>query len=153
MIVPFDFIGKPNPDAPGEEFLLDVPAGIRSKKDLLAILSKTGKFPEYFGGNWDALLDCLRDFEWVEERKIVIMHNDVPLLANLVDCRIYLETLCEAVNDWTRTAGRSEVAAGSPVYPDHELRVLFPDSARRTVTDILTSKHEPPAIVPPIFKP
>lgn len=138
MTTPFEFIASSGHDAPGEEFLLEVPAGIQSKGALLDALARAGQFPEYFGGNWDALLDCLRDFGWVREKQIVIVHSDVPLHANPVDCRIYLEILREAVNDWTRTAGRSEVATDATVFPDHVLRVLFPDSERNTVSDMLT---------------
>lgn len=139
MTTPFEFIASSGLDAPGEKFLIKVPAGIQSKAELLEELARAGKFPEYFGGNWDALLDCLRDFGWIREKQIVIMHSDVPLHANRVDCRIYLEILREAANDWTRTAGRSEVATDSLAFPDHELRVLFSDSERSTVSDMLTS--------------
>ena len=139
MTTPFEFTASSGRDAPGEEFLLEVPAGIQSKGELLEALARAGQFPEYFGGNWDALLDCLRDFGWVREKQIVIVHSDVPLYANPVDCRIYLETLREAANDWTRTAGRSEVATDATAFPDHVLRVLFPDSERSTVSDMLTS--------------
>lgn len=139
MTTPFEFIASSGHDAPREKFLLEVPAGIQSKGELLKALARAGQFPEYFGGNWDALLDCLRDFGWVREKQIVIMHYDVPLHANPVDCRIYLEILREAANDWARTAGRSEVATEAPAFSDHELRVLFPDSERSTVSDMLTS--------------
>ncbi|MDA8132196.1 MAG: barstar family protein [Elusimicrobia bacterium] len=32
----------------------------RDKAGLLAAVSSAFRFPAYFGGNWDALLDCLR---------------------------------------------------------------------------------------------
>lgn len=34
---------------------------IRSKDDLLRAAAEALRFPDYFGMNWDALLDCLRD--------------------------------------------------------------------------------------------
>ena len=58
---------------------------------------------------------------------------------NSVDCRIYLETLCEAANDWNRIVERSEFASDAFAFPNHELRVLFPACERRIVTDMLTS--------------
>lgn len=140
MTTPFEYIASVDFDARAEKFLLVVPAGLQSKQELLTALAIAGKFPEYFGGNWDALLDCLRDFGWVLERQIVIVHSDVPLHANPVDCRIYLETLREAANDWTHTVGRSKVTTDASASPDHELRVLFPCSERRTVIDMLTSQ-------------
>ena len=139
MLTPFKFYDSIGGDASPEKFFLEVPGGIQSKGGLLDLLAKAGKFPEYFGGNWDSLLDCLRDFGWIHEKQIVIMHSDVPLNANPVDCRIYLETLREAVDDWTRSAGQSEVTTEASVFPNHELLVLFPEAERGTVTKMLTS--------------
>jgi len=35
------------------------------KKDFLAAVANALRFPEWFGGNWDALNDCLTDLEWL----------------------------------------------------------------------------------------
>lgn len=37
---------------------------VHGKADFLALLAKTMKFPEWFGGNWDALADVLTDLSW-----------------------------------------------------------------------------------------
>ena len=37
---------------------------IQSKADLLRGIAQALRFPAYFGGNWDALVDCLRDMGW-----------------------------------------------------------------------------------------
>jgi RNAse (barnase) inhibitor barstar len=37
---------------------------VSDKQAFLAACAKQFKFPTGFGGNWDALADCLRDFEW-----------------------------------------------------------------------------------------
>lgn len=34
---------------------------IRSKDDLLRAIAEAMRFPDYFGMNWDAVIDCLRD--------------------------------------------------------------------------------------------
>lgn len=34
------------------------------KADLMAYLAQELGFPEHFGANWDALVDCLCDMEW-----------------------------------------------------------------------------------------
>lgn len=36
-------------------------AAIRSKDELMNALAGTLKFPDHFGRNWDAVIDCLRD--------------------------------------------------------------------------------------------
>ena len=38
---------------------------MRDKKAFLAYVASALHFPEWFGGNWDALHDCLTDLEWV----------------------------------------------------------------------------------------
>jgi len=56
-------------------------------------------FPGYFGFNWDALFDCLRDFSWITENKIVLFHEQVPNIP-IKDFKIYLNILNDAVLDW-----------------------------------------------------
>ena len=36
------------------------------KEDFLELVSKALNFPRTFGGNWDALADCLRDLSWID---------------------------------------------------------------------------------------
>jgi Barstar (barnase inhibitor) len=120
-----------------EDFVLRVLPGIRSKADLLAALASAGRFPDHFGGNWDALLDCLRDLSWIGNRKVVIMHSDVPLRNIPSECRTYLEILQTALADWSESAKRA--AAESPAewpHVEHEFRVVFPVEARPTVAHV-----------------
>ena len=37
---------------------------ISTKEQVLASIADAMCFPDYFGGNWDALEECLRDMEW-----------------------------------------------------------------------------------------
>jgi RNAse (barnase) inhibitor barstar len=41
---------------------------VRSKKQFLEHAAKALNFPEWFGGNWDALNDCLTDLDWVPNK-------------------------------------------------------------------------------------
>ncbi len=50
-------------------FIAILPFGINNKNELLDELKKKLMFPEYFGFNWDALSDCLKDFHWIKEKK------------------------------------------------------------------------------------
>ncbi len=131
----FDFFDQePGGELLRKSFVVNVPAGISSKSELLASVAAAGKFPDYFGGNWDALLDCLRDFDWIGENKIIIKHWDLPLRASPTECRTYLEILREAVNDWARTPAQMNL-------PAHELRVLFPAYVRSDTTALLASEN------------
>jgi len=37
---------------------------LREKSELLAALGRALDFPDYYGGNWDALEECLLDLSW-----------------------------------------------------------------------------------------
>jgi hypothetical protein len=40
--------------------------GVAGKQDLMAALSSALELPDWFGGNWDALDECLRDLGWLD---------------------------------------------------------------------------------------
>ena len=46
---------------------------IGSKQDLMAALSEALELPDYFGGNWDALDEVLRDLGWLEAKGHVLV--------------------------------------------------------------------------------
>ncbi len=43
------------------------------KMEFLAHISKGLKFPAHFGGNWDALNDCLTDLNWIDSKGFVLI--------------------------------------------------------------------------------
>ena len=55
----FEFTEELGEKFPSNIFVVSVPAGISSKRDLLESIARVANFPEYFGGNWDAFFDCL----------------------------------------------------------------------------------------------
>jgi RNAse (barnase) inhibitor barstar len=48
---------------------------IQTKEELMEWLSKSFDFPSYFGGNWDAVEECLYD-SCAEDTEIVLIHED-----------------------------------------------------------------------------
>jgi RNAse (barnase) inhibitor barstar len=46
---------------------------VHGKADFLALLAKALRFPDWFGGNWDALADCLTDLEWHDAMGYVVV--------------------------------------------------------------------------------
>jgi hypothetical protein len=78
---------------------------LTSKSELLNAIATTLEFP-YFGHNWDALLDCLRDLEWVSGTGYVLvvthaleMWRELPRESGLL-CEIWLSA---AASSWMPT--------------------------------------------------
>lgn len=109
-----------------EALVLKIPPGLRTKQEILGWYAKA-LMPEYFGMNWDAFDECLRVLDWVEQRRVVLYHRDVPLEASPSDRRIYLEVLDYAVADW-----RAD--------DDHELVVVFHPECEPTVSAVLNNR-------------
>ena len=101
------------------DFVATVRKGLSSRADLLLELAEVLELPDYFGENWDALSDCLRDLSWIDERRIVLIHEDVPRIGN-DELSTYVDVLKESVNDWAK-CGR------------HELIVVFPEGTEDDV--------------------
>jgi RNAse (barnase) inhibitor barstar len=53
-------------------------ASARDKREMLDAIGKSMAFPEGFGHNWDALLDCLADLGWrpAEGYIVILEHCD-----------------------------------------------------------------------------
>ncbi|HXZ91280.1 MAG TPA: barstar family protein [Burkholderiales bacterium] len=51
---------------------IDLPE-VADKAALLARLAEALAFPEWFGGNWDALEDCLTDLSWRQGARHVLL--------------------------------------------------------------------------------
>ena len=62
----------------------ELPRGIQNKGALLNAVSDALCFPDYFGGNWDALEECIRDLSWLPEgrrsfasRRLAAFHGSI----------------------------------------------------------------------------
>ena len=122
-MLPFKFIDSPPAYNAAEVFYVRVDPEISLSEELLRSLYYLLWLPGYFGFNWDALYDCLRDFGWIPCRKIVLVHDALPNLPE-EDLKVYLEILRDSVLDWE---GDQE----------HELEVFFRSTDRRTVEKVL----------------
>ena len=123
--LPFIFVSM------GEELALDgvvarIPATISDKNELMTVFARELQFPEYFGENWAALQDCLRDLSWFSENRVVIYHEQLPRSVPEGDLAIYLDVLLITVR---------ERALEDP--PERELLVVFPETDRDVVQRLL----------------
>jgi RNAse (barnase) inhibitor barstar len=105
-------------------FIAQIPKGIGDRKDLFATLVRLLQLPPYFGNNWDALYDSLRDLSWIRCREITLIHDDLPMLDNGEIVK-YLEILSDCIQDWK-------------LGEAHELAVAFPSESRDASIDIIT---------------
>ncbi|MBW4705162.1 barstar family protein [Micromonospora sp. RL09-050-HVF-A] len=67
-------------------------------------------FPSYFGWNWNALSDCLRDLHWLPaDGYLVIVENAHRLLPNSTqDQHILLRVLARTVDHWANPLGQPD---------------------------------------------
>jgi hypothetical protein len=109
-----------------DTWLARIPPGIAvTKEGLLTALAERLEFPEYFGHNWDALAECLRDFSWLKEKRIVIVHEELPTLLGAEALRTYLDILSYCVRFWRDRQQR-------------ELLVIFPGESRQEIDELLS---------------
>jgi RNAse (barnase) inhibitor barstar len=75
---------------------------ISRKEQLLNHVATALRFPNYFGGNWDALEECLTDMEWVDAEGYFIYYDHIdPLVAAHPDqFETLIEILRDAVASW-----------------------------------------------------
>ncbi len=115
------------PDEPGI-YVARVPLGIDRKSMLLRTVARELKFPDYFGCNFDALEDCLRDFSWLPDcRQVVIIHTGLPLRWNRATLVAYLQILRDAVAFWKAD-------------PQLRLDVYFPEPVRGEIVRYLADE-------------
>lgn len=116
--------------ADSKALVAHVPSGMTDKPKLLKLLAKELKFPAYFGQNWDALDECLRDLSWLDGvKRVAIVHADVPFSAKGTNRAAYLGVLQNAVSSWKKGEA-------------HELIVAFPSPLADSVTAALTDESK-----------
>ena len=96
-------------------------AGAADKEALLARLAQALGFPAWFGGNWDALEDCLADLSWRAGTGHVFMlagHGELPA----DDLGVLIDVLAAAAEHW---AGRGRPFFG--VFVDPEGNLALPE--------------------------
>jgi len=110
-----EFLEKPELYFSSIEFIAKI-SKVESEDELFISLSKSLHFPSYFKNNWNALFDCLRDFQWIEKKGIVLIHTEFPSLDKEV-LNIYINILVESVQDWKDGE-------------NHYLKVIFPKDSK-----------------------
>jgi hypothetical protein len=117
--LPLTFADDPTQVPDNETLIVRVPRAARGKQKLLGALAYSLRFPNYFGWNWDALEECLRDLSWLDGiKRVVIIHEGLPLPTGGGQWTTYLNLLIDVINS---RAENSECP---------QIEVIFPESAR-----------------------
>lgn len=93
-------------------------AAARGKDAALAALARALAFPAWFGGNWDALEDCLADLSWMPAKGYVLAIAGAGSLA-ADDRGVLLDILASVAASWAER-GRPFFAVlvdGAPQLP------------------------------------
>ncbi|MFG2297847.1 barstar family protein [Streptomyces sp. NPDC048603] len=84
--------------------------GVRTKARLMDVCAEAFVLPAWFGRNWDALADCLRDLSWLPEaagRLVAVTGWEGLARARPGDWEVLREVLEEAAAYWRETEGGS----------------------------------------------
>ena len=71
------------------------------KASLLAALGQVLHFPDYYGGNWDALDECLADLSW-HEGPLRLLITDADTLPDSLRENL-IEIFLDAAKQWAET--------------------------------------------------
>jgi len=128
-LTPFEFRGADealDAESQASSYVARLARGLTTTDELLMSIATQLEFPDYFGFNWNALSDCLRDFHWLQHHTVVLIHQDLPKISDS-DLVEYVEVLADAVQSWQPGE-------------EHALRVVFPEQARKDVLRLLISR-------------
>jgi hypothetical protein len=128
----------------------ELPAGIKSESALLDALSVVLQFPDYFGGNWNALDECIRDLSWLPPGDVILNHEDLPLVSDRASLSTYLSILNDAVEKWNTTgsnlifvsAEKRDATGENALLVNRKLLVVFPPETQHVVQSILAEEQE-----------
>ena len=70
------------------------------KESILRIFSESLKFPRYYGNNWDALYDSLKDLEWLNGSNVLIVLSNIHQSKELKFHKVLIEILNETKIYW-----------------------------------------------------
>jgi hypothetical protein len=93
--------------------------GAAGKEALLARIAKALSFPEWFGGNWDALEESLADLAWSGTRGCVVLFEGAEALPE-ADRAELCEVLAAAAQTWKERQRPffAVFVKGSPALPE-----------------------------------
>lgn len=124
---------------PEDSYIARIPI-ITNKEELYVELMSKLRFPSYFGKNWDALDDLFRDFCWIENDNIVIIHEGIAGLSKK-DLTLYVASVVEYIEFWMyQSILDSEKNLGNNTEWEaqlHHVWFIFPEKEKEMIMDIV----------------
>ena len=77
-------------------------SGVTDKEALLQKIAGVLGFPSYYGGNWDALEECITDLSWLKAKGFVLVFDNADALVthNPQELQTLQSILRSAVASW-----------------------------------------------------
>ena len=123
MLIEFQFCDQVPSYDTGSVYFARLGKDIGGTDYLINALFYLFVFPGYFGFNWDALSDCLTDFTWINEKHIILYHEELPQILD-DDLKIYLKILNRAALVWRED-------------DEHDFTVYFMNDDRKKILQLL----------------
>lgn len=103
-------------------------APVSDELDLFTKLSNALHFPDYFGKNWNALIDLYYDFHWILEKDIIIFHESLSGLSEQ-ELKTYLQIVFIALGVWSDEKVHRISFVFSCQDEDKILRIIFDNTS------------------------
>jgi len=88
---------------------------MRNREGLFDQFGALLQFPDYFGENWDAFLDCMRDLSWLRADGLVLVLWDAASVLADADPKA-LDILIDIFEDAGGSSAGDEADAGIPFH-------------------------------------
>lgn len=73
---------------------------VKTKSDILDLFSNQLQFPSYFGQNWDAFWDCIKDLEWLKEKNTTVLIKNSDIVKDEQSYSTLMDILRDATPYW-----------------------------------------------------
>ena len=77
-------------------------SGVYTKEDLLDELGKALRFPEYYGRNWDAVDECIRDMAWIRAKGYLVLFIELNVAAQRIPGEVVnlVDVVDDVIYEW-----------------------------------------------------
>ena len=107
-------------------------AGVDDKEGLLGRLAQSLGFPEWFGGNWDALEDCLCDLSWRRgDGHVIVLRGADALGAE--DMGVLVDVLSSCATYWASSLVCAAMISACRLQKSHWACASSSGSLRRAI--------------------